>query len=351
MRRLWIAVAVLLVLEGCRRQPSVAPDTLVVLADHDVESLEPHTSGQVRETQSALSNLYEGLVTFDTLMALKPALASSWSNPDEVTWDFEIRPGVTFHTGGVMTAEDVVFSLERARTHPRSAFRVALTNVARVTALDGRRVRLTTREPDAYLIARLRQVFVVSKAFVESRGEAALVSFSAGTGPYAVSAYRPGASLDLERHKAYWRGPAAIPRVRIVPRVYGDREVASYLTPSSRLLFTLRPDSPKTDEARRDFVAHESPSLAISYLAFDLLERETPGVRLAGGASGNPFRNADVREAIALALGTEKLRAAGFVSTQLVPQTVFGFDPTIPVPRPNLETARALLQRTPYRDG
>ena len=100
MRRRPRAAALLAILalagSSCRRG---TPDTLYVLADRDVEGLDPHASGGVFQTQNLLANVYEGLVARDRDMRLVPALAVSWSNPDDRTWDFVLRPGVRFHDG------------------------------------------------------------------------------------------------------------------------------------------------------------------------------------------------------------------------------------------------------------
>src|SRR5438105_4333752 len=140
-----IGVASAVAVASCRK-PAPRPDTLVIYADRDVQGLDPHTAGQVLETQSALANIYEGLVTFDARMVLRPALAASWTNPDEKTWDFDIRPGVLFQNGDPLTEQDVLFSFERARSHAKSVLRVALANVARIERLSPMRMRLTTKE-------------------------------------------------------------------------------------------------------------------------------------------------------------------------------------------------------------
>src|SRR5262245_56681486 len=117
-------VCVAVLAPACARR-APRPDTLVVLADMDVEGLDPHLSGAIWQTLNVLFNLYEPLVTADPQMSLAPGLAVAWSNPDERTWVFQLRQGVPFHTGGVLDAEDVVFSLLRARDHQRSAFRAS----------------------------------------------------------------------------------------------------------------------------------------------------------------------------------------------------------------------------------
>ena len=59
--------------------------------------------------------LYEPLVDVDWKMNVEPSLALRWSLASPTAWRFELRPGVTFHGGEPLTAEDVVFSLTRAR--------------------------------------------------------------------------------------------------------------------------------------------------------------------------------------------------------------------------------------------
>ncbi len=65
-------------------------------------------------------------------MGVQPALAVSWMNPDDRSWVFELREGVRFHDGEPLTAADVVFSLQRCQTHPRSSLRATLANVLKV---------------------------------------------------------------------------------------------------------------------------------------------------------------------------------------------------------------------------
>ncbi|MBL8113225.1 MAG: hypothetical protein JNK60_10090, partial [Acidobacteria bacterium] len=167
--------------------PGSASEELVCLQDCAPESLDPHAGGHVAQTQEVLGNVYESLVALDSEMRVVPALAESWSNPDERTWDFRLRRGVRFHSGGALTAADVVWSFERARAGGHAA----LTSLASIEAVPGG-VRLRTREPDASLLGKLRDVYVASRAFVEERGEGALESASAGTGPFSVTGHAAG---------------------------------------------------------------------------------------------------------------------------------------------------------------
>ncbi len=82
-------------------------------------------------------------------LTLVPGLAVSWKLVDPTTWQFTLRPGVTFHDGTPLTAEDVVFSIERARG-PGSDFRIPdrAGTIAAARVLDADTIEVTTTKPD-----------------------------------------------------------------------------------------------------------------------------------------------------------------------------------------------------------
>jgi peptide/nickel transport system substrate-binding protein len=338
---------------ACARAPR--PDTLVILHGRDVEGLDPHLAGGIWQTQSVLANMYEGLVAVDAKMALSPALAASWSNPDESTWEFRLRPGVKFHTGDPLEAEDVVFSLLRARDDPRSALRSALAGVREVKALPGLGVRIRTELPDAYLAARLREVLIVSRRFVAAHKEGAFVRASCGTGPYRLVAWRPGDYVDVARWDGWWRGRAPIPKARFVAREFTSPDAGSFVPATGRILFMGTPGTPAYERALEEAVPHFAATLSISYLGFDLRSAATPEVRLPGGKPGNPFLDPKVRDAVArcVRLGAlvEARHGEGYYPTQLVPQVVFGYDPAIKPAGGDLEDARREMAQTPFASG
>ncbi|HEV8268835.1 MAG TPA: ABC transporter substrate-binding protein [Thermoanaerobaculia bacterium] len=339
-------------LAACAR-PLPAPDTVAVLADRDVEGLDPHTSGQIWQTQNVLLNAYEPLVGVDAQMSVVPALAASWSSPDDVTWDFRLRPGVSFHTGGTVRAQDVAFSLLRARDHERSALKPTLSGVADITVLAPDLVRIRTSEPDPLLATKLREVFILSAAFVERHGEASLEEVSCGTGPFRIVSRERGAVVELRRFDGYWKGLPSISHLLFVARTFGDPALEKVVPKEARLVFWVPPGSALFESCRRSYDLHVTPSLSVTYLAFDL-ERDTPaGVTLPPGAKGNPFRDPDVREAMARTIDPEAFLAAdaGTAASQFVPPGVFGFDPTLPPLKPDREEARRHLARSGFPRG
>jgi peptide/nickel transport system substrate-binding protein len=271
----------------------------------------------------------------------------AWTNPDELTWDFQIRTGVAFHSGGTLEPEDVVFSLERART--QAQFRSPLASIESIELRPDRQVRIHTRMPDATLLSRLWKAWVVSRRFVTQRGEAALGTASAGTGPYVLRARTP-TFTEVEAFPGYWRGPASVARVRFVARGYGDPAVPH----SAPTIFWLQPGTPRFDAAQKSAEARVGPGLSVTYLAFDLRSAPPAGVRAA--APGNPFGDVRVRRALALAIDRVRLRHDAFGGEAELPSlpvapSVLGYDPSL-LPRAlDLAAARELLAQTPWRAG
>src|SRR5262245_35683495 len=94
-------------------QPQPAGKSLRYASAFDPQSMDPHSLALLYQTR-IVSQIYESLVARDRDFKTEPALALSWQNIDAKTWRFKLRPNVKFHDGSPFTADDVVFSVERA---------------------------------------------------------------------------------------------------------------------------------------------------------------------------------------------------------------------------------------------
>jgi peptide/nickel transport system substrate-binding protein len=164
-----------------------------------------------------LDPIYEYLVYLDPeTKQAKPGLAEKWQmSKDGKTWTFWLRKGVQFHDGyGELTAEDVKYSLERfidpkSITGPSSVLR-RLVN--KVEAPDKYRVIITLNVPDAeFDRGNMSNGFsfgIVSKKYLEAKGDGEANLHPIGTGPFAFAEHRRGLSVtlkartDIEKH---WR--------------------------------------------------------------------------------------------------------------------------------------------------
>ena len=201
-RRCFRHCALLLVLIGAVTLPpiAIAADganlkTLRVSLSDDVTTLDPHVADLIVNNR-LLHNIYEGLVTRDKDFKIAPALAISWRQPDAKTWRFKLRPNVRFHDGTTFTADDVVFSLERA-LHPLSAVRNTVQGVATAKRVDDLTVDFMMAEPNPVLLFHLVSFRIMSKSWNTKNGSMAPQNYkdkeetvasrsTNGTGPFKL---------------------------------------------------------------------------------------------------------------------------------------------------------------------
>ena len=103
-------------------------------AQRDIGSLDPDSFGDTF-TLAFLNHVYEGLVRYDGMLKVEPALATSWELVSPAMWRFHLRAGVRFHDGAAFTADDVVASLKRA-THETSPLKGNLSAFKDAKAVD-----------------------------------------------------------------------------------------------------------------------------------------------------------------------------------------------------------------------
>src|SRR5579863_10534705 len=327
-------VAAVLLASGCSRT-APPPRPLRVGLHSDPLVLDPHLRNEAL-TYSVLRNLYEGLTAFDAEMRVGPALAASWEIPNDLTWVFHLRPGVRFHDGRELTAADVVFSLERARTLPASGFGSYVVAVSRVRALDRHTVELTTSRPYAILLNKLAFVLIVPA------GSPSEIRRPVGTGPYRLVSYSPGDRLALRAFDGYWGGPSAIGAVDFLPLPDRRERVARLLRGGLDLVQEPGPENLERIRAAPGCRLLEQDSLMVNFL---MLKTGRP-----------PLSDLRVRQAIDLAIDRatlvrQALHGEGLPAGQLVSRSVFGYAPDIAPPARDLAAARRLLAAAGYAGG
>jgi peptide/nickel transport system substrate-binding protein len=157
--------------------------------------------------------LHDAMVKPMPGQTLAPSLAESWSaSEDALTYDFVLRPGVTFHNGDPVTAEDVKFSFERYRG---ASAKVLHERVAVVETPDARHVRFRLKQPWpdflTYYVSATGAGWIVPKKYVERVGDDGFKRAPVGAGPYKFVSFTPGRELVLEAFEGYWR---KVPNVR-----------------------------------------------------------------------------------------------------------------------------------------
>jgi peptide/nickel transport system substrate-binding protein len=153
-------------------------------------------------------HIYNTLLTYDDNNRVVGEIASAWSRPDNLTWEFTVNTApYTFHTGDPLTMEDIIFSLERCFTIPQ-----AMDYVAGITSVraDGNKLTIKTEEPNNGLLYKLTSVVITSKKAVEAAGDN-WGQIAVGTGPYRLAGFIPSNEAVLERWDAH---PSLKPAIR-----------------------------------------------------------------------------------------------------------------------------------------
>jgi peptide/nickel transport system substrate-binding protein len=296
-------------------------------------TFDPYMSSEYA-TFSVNSNIFESLVKLDEDLAIQPALAKSWENVDPRTWVFHLREGVCFHNGDTLTAEDVKFSLMRAKEHPDSEYKGYLMTIERIELPDRRTVKLETSKPDFPLLSKLSGVFILSKEYTDQHDEEFLSRNPVGTGPYQV--YRPGSPLELRAYKGYWGKQPDIERVSFF--FFGDLEEAidDLLSGKIEILNNFPCDYIQRIEESDEVELVYAPGLSVRYLGFNM--------------SSPVYGRKEVRKAIYHAINRSALidsvkKGYAKEATQLLNPRVYGYNPEIAsVPYDTLEALKLLRE-------
>lgn len=325
----------------------------------EVTSADPHVlNGQNR---NLWMQVYEGLVGQDDKLRPIPQLATAWRAVDDTTWEFKLRPGVTFHNGTPLTAEDVKFSIERAmeKTGPRT-FRSYLKTVDSVRAADASTLLVKTKEIDPTLPDNLGLIAVLPRSVGKDASEESFESgkTAIGTGPYRYVEWLRGQRVTLAAYDKYWgqKEPWTKVSFQFIPK---EAARASALLAGS--VDVIDGASAGLVEAfqRNDKVELSSTtSYMLNYLHLDRFRANSPFVTGNDGQplAKNPLSDKRVRQAMSLAINRDAInkfvmKGDAEPSLQFVPPGYFGYDAALKVPAADPARAKALLAEAGYPDG
>ena len=154
-----------------------------------------------------LDQILEPLIRLNPDATYRPVLAESWNiSDDAMTYTFNLRQGVTFHNGADFTAEDVVFSLGRARDQDISVLASSLDAVEDVVAVGDYTVRLDLNTPNVFLLDTL---FLIQAAMLDSETDIETLRSGeevSGTGPFMLDELVPRERITMERNPNHWSG-------------------------------------------------------------------------------------------------------------------------------------------------
>lgn len=334
--------------------------TLTIGRANEPQSIDPLFSRTGNNQMTAI-HIYDRLVLTDQNVRVQPGLAERWENIDPTTWRIQLRKGVKWHDGRDFTAEDVLFSMERAPNVPNSpaSFAGSVGSIESMTIIDPHTIEMTSKKPDPLFINNIGTVYILPKHIAETAVNADFNSGAAaiGTGPYQFVEWIPGDRLVLERNENYWGAKPAYEKV-IMKFISNDAaRVAALLSGSVDLIDLVPPSDVQMLRDDSRFTVHQVPSVRLIYLALTQRDKTPLFTDSAGQPlTKNPFQDTRVRQAVNLMIDREAivdrvLSGAGEPAGQTVPEGVFGFDRSMKPTKPDVVKARELLAEAGYPNG
>lgn len=205
--RLKHSVAALALMAG----QAVAQDAVTLGLVLEPPNLDPTSAAAAAIREVTHLNIYEGLTRFAADGTILPGLAKSWEvTEDGKVWTFALNEGVTFHDGTTMDAEDVKFSLDRARDEKSTnAQKHLFKGIESVEVIDPLTVKVVLTSPSGSFDFNMAwgDAVILGPESAETNATKPV-----GTGPYKLSSWAQGSQLELVANDAYWGTKPALTR-------------------------------------------------------------------------------------------------------------------------------------------
>ncbi len=328
----------------------------------DPQTMDPHAVNSA-PVLGFLNNVYEGLVRRGKDMAVEGALAESWEPIDDRGWRFNLRKGVKFHDGSDFTAEDVLFSYQRASSEAADTASW-FAPISEVVVVDDHTIDFMTTAPNPIFPDSIANFMILDKGWAEannaqlpSKEEENHATLNAnGTGAFKLVERQPGLKTVLEPFDGWWGTPEHnISRAEFTPIQNPATAVAALLSGDVDMINPV----PIQDAARlnqRDGVnVIDGIEARVIMLGFPHQAENLKYGDDAGKA--NPFKDPRVRAAVAHAINVDAIlktimRGAAQPASQLVSSAMRGYsDANADRPTYDPELSKRLLAEAGYPDG
>ena len=283
--------------------------------DGDVNSMDPYAR-QETFLLSFNANIYEPLVRRNAQMQVEPALAERWENISPTVWRFHLRRNARFSDGTPFTADDVLFSAERARG-PGSNIQGVLAAVKEVRRVDDFTVDFETSVPDPILLQEITNWGMMSRAWanqhnaqrpadITSREENFATRNAMGTGPFLLSSREPDRRTVLVPNPTWWDTPRHnVTRAELNVISNDATRVAALLSGELDFVYTVPPQDVERIRRSPGVSILQGPELRTIYLGMDQMR---PQLLKSDVTGRNPFQDVRVRRAMLLAIDVNAIQ-------------------------------------------
>ncbi|MBY6048738.1 ABC transporter substrate-binding protein [Vannielia litorea] len=359
----------LLALAALLSSTTLAPaETLRWARAGDALTLDPHAQNE-GPTHTIRHQIYEPLIIRDMTGAFEPALATEWApkEDDPNVWVFKLREGVKFHGGEDFTAEDVVFSFERAKQE-NSDMKELVSSVVEVRAVDDYTVEIVTDGPNPILPSNLTNQYILDKGWAEANntvnvqdfegGEITFATTNAnGTGPYILQSREPDVKTVMVRNEEYWgrdQFPMEVSEIVYTPIQNAATRVAALLSGEVNFLQDMPVQDLERVAGADGLVVKKAPQNRVIFFGMNMGADDIEADNVEGA---NPLADKRVRKAMSMAINRDAIQQvvmrgqsepAGMVAPPFVNGWTAEMDGASVT---DIEGAKALMAEAGYGDG
>ena len=314
---------------------------------------------------SFTGNMYEALTGRNRKLELVPELATDWKQTSPTTWRFNLRKGVKFHDGSPFTADDVIFSLERARGEG-SDMKTYVGAIKEIKKIDDHTIDIITSQPFPILPEVIYLWRIMPKQWSEKnnatrpvdvrKGTENFASTNAnGTGPFMLKSRQPGVRTVLVPNPNWWGKPEHnLTEVVFTPIGNDATRVAALISGEIDMMQPVPLQDIARINANANLKVMQGPELRTIFLGMDQKRDELLFSNVKGK---NPFKDKRVRQAFYQAIDIEAIkknimRGAATPTGLMVAPGINGFVPELNARLPyDPEAAKKLLAEAGYPNG
>lgn len=282
----------------------------------DPQTLDPYSQNELL-TNNFNGQIYERLVDRDKQLNIVPVLAASWERINDTTWRFKLRPKVKFHDGSPLTADDVVFSYERAQ-HPNSQFRQYAVAVGKPSKIDEFTIEFRQEKPNPITLEHASLIYIMSKAWCikhkvekpldyKNKEETFAARNTNGTGPFMLKLREPDIKTVLVRNPNWWnKHDGNVSEIVYLPIKSDATRIAALLSGEVDFVHDPTPQDLPRLRASTNIKVIDGMENRIVFFGFDQMRDELLYSNIKGR---NPFKDKRVRQAFYHAIDVEAIKA------------------------------------------
>ena len=359
----WVGPAI--ALAGALAFATADAQTLRWASAGDPQTMDPHSQNESM-TNMMNGQVYERLTRRDRQLKIVPGLATEWQQVGPLTWRFKLRQGVKFHDGSPLTADDVVYSVQRGQM-PTSQINNYAAGVGTAKKVDESTIEFTLAAVNPIFLEHLDSLWIMSKTWSEKHKVTRPLDFknkeesyaalnANGTGPYMLASRAPGIKTTYKRNPNYWGTVEGNVQEVVFTPISNDATRLAALV-SGEVDFVLDPaprDIPRLRNTAGVKVV-DGPENRVVFIGMDQGRDELLYSSVKGK---NPFKDVRVRRALYQAIDIETLKnklmnGQSFPTGAVMPSPLGTYnDPALEQRFPfDLAAARKSLADAGYPDG